>query len=80
MKLNQEQLAEALSVSDDHPIIAAFLQIIADATEDDIRSAVMPNLSSEDRAFNCGRVAAIQDLSLFISSLRCEKELTSRRS
>ena len=76
MRLNQEQLAEALSVSNEHPVIAAFLQIIADATDDEIRSAVMPNLSSEDRAFNCGRVAAIQDLSLFIGSLRSDKELT----
>ena len=80
MKLNQEQLTEALSVSDEHPVIAAFLQIIADTAEDESRSAIMPNLSAEDRAYNCGRAAAIQDLSLLISSLRSEKDLTSRRS
>jgi len=80
MKLNQEQLAEALSVSDEHPVIAAFLQIIADTVEDEGRSAIMPNLSAEDRAYNCGRAAAIQDLGLLISSLRSEKDLTSRHS
>ncbi len=77
MKLNYEQLAEALSVSNEHPVMAAFLQIVADSAEDETRSAILPNLSAEDRAYNCGRAAAIQDLSLLISSLRSGKELTS---
>ena len=70
MKLNQEQLAEALSVSDEHPVIAAFLQILDDTADDESRSAILPNLSAEDRADNCGRAAAIQDLRLLISSYR----------
>ena len=70
MKLNQEQLAEALSVSDEHPVIAAFLQILGDTSDDESRSAILPNLSAEDRAYNCGRAAAIQDLRLLISSYR----------
>jgi hypothetical protein len=70
MKLNQEQLTEALSVSDEHPVIAAFLQILGDTADDESRSAILPNLSAEDRAYNCGRAAAIQDLRLLISSYR----------
>lgn len=70
MKLNQEQLTEALSVSDEHPVIASFLQILGDTADDESRSAILPNLSAEDRAYNCGRAAAIQDLRLLISSYR----------
>jgi hypothetical protein len=70
MKLNHEQLAEALSVSDEHPVLAAFLQILSDTAEDENRTAIVPNLSAEDRAYNCGRAAAIQDLRLLISSYR----------
>ncbi len=73
MRLETEQLELALSVSDEHPVMAAFLQIIGDKVEDEMLSAILANLTAEDRAYNCGRAAALQELKLFIGSLRNDK-------
>lgn len=75
--MNEEQLKEALSVSDEHPVIRAFLQIIAEQDEVETLAGLMPNLSAEDRAYNCGRAAAIKDLSSSIKLLRSASQLTS---
>ena len=77
--MNDEQLKEALSVSDEHPVIKAFLQIIAEQEESEVLAGILPNLSAEDRAYNCGRAAAIKDLSSAIRLLRGENGLTSGR-
>lgn len=68
--MNEEQLKEALSVSADHPVMNAFLQVIADQVESETLSGIMPNLSAEDRAYNCGRAASIRDFSVYIDTLR----------
>ena len=73
MRLTEEQLVLALSVSDEHPVMAAFLQIIGEKVEEEMFSAILANLTAEDRAYNCGRAAALQELTLFIGSLRSDK-------
>lgn len=73
MKLNDEQLSEALSVSDEHPVINAFMQIIDDALQSELSYSIQPNLTAEDRAFNCGRAAGIKDLLVTIQTIRGER-------
>ena len=75
--MNEEQLKEALMVANDHLVLLAFLQIIADQEESDVLAGIMPNLTAEDRAYNCGRAAALKDLSGSIKLLRGENRLTS---
>jgi hypothetical protein len=77
MKLNEEQLSEALSVSEEHPVLKAMGQVIEDTLRDEVHSALLPSLSAEDRAYNAGRAAAIKDLIAQISALRNGRELTS---
>ena len=77
MKLNDEQLSEALSVSEEHPVLKAMGQVIDETLRDEVLNAIMPSLSAEDRAYNAGRAAAIKDLIAQISALRNGRELTS---
>lgn len=77
MKLNDEQLSEALSVSEEHPVLKAMGQVIEETLRDEVLNAIMPSLSAEDRAYNAGRAAAIKDLIAQISALRNGRELTS---
>ena len=77
MKLTDDQLSEALSVSEEHPVLKAMGQIIDDTMRDEVLNALLPSLSAEDRAYNAGRAAAIKDLIAQISALRNERELTS---
>jgi hypothetical protein len=77
MKLNDEQLSEALSVSEEHPVLKAIGQVIDDTLRDEVHSALLPSLSAEDRAYNAGRAAAIKDLIAQISALRNGRDLTS---
>jgi hypothetical protein len=77
MKLNDEQLSEALSVSEEHPVLKAIGQVIDDTLRDEVHSALLPSLSAEDRAYNAGRAAAIKDLIAQISALRNGRGLTS---
>ena len=77
MKLNDEQLSEALSVSEEHPVLKAMGQVINDTLRDEVHSALLPSLSAEDRAYNAGRAAAIKDLIAQISALRNGRDLTS---
>jgi len=77
MKLTDEQLSEALSVSEEHPVLKAVAQVIDDALRDEVYHAITPSLSAEDRAYNAGRAAAIKDLSAQFAALRGGKELTS---
>jgi hypothetical protein len=74
--VSDEELQEALSVSDDHPVMRAMLHILDSQAMDEVMSAVLPGLSSEDRAYNCGRAASIKDLSDRIGLLRSGKRLT----
>ena len=69
--MNEEQLKEALSVSDEHPVIKAFLQIISDQEESEVLAGILPNLSAEDRAYNCGRKANFNDSHKFHHQERC---------
>ena len=77
MKLNDEQLSEALSVSEEHPVLKAMGQVIDETLRDEVLNAIMPSLSAEDRAYNAGRAAAIKDLIAQICALRNGRELTS---
>jgi hypothetical protein len=77
MKLNDEQLSEALSVSEEHPVLKAIGQVIDDTLRDEVLNALLPSLSAEDRAYNAGRAAAIKDLIAQISALRNGRGLTS---
>jgi hypothetical protein len=77
MKLNDEQLSEALSVSEEHPVLKAMGQVIDETLRDEVLNAIMPSLSAEDRAYNAGRAAAIKDLIAQISALRNGRDLTS---
>lgn len=77
MKLNEEQLSEALSVSEEHPVLKAMGQVIDETLRDEVLNAIMPSLSAEDRAYNAGRAAAIKDLIAQISALRNGRDLTS---
>ena len=74
--MNEEKLKIALSVSDDHPVMQAILQVLKDTEEQEVNACVLPNLLAEDRAYNCGRAAAIKDLGAYIGMLRGGKELT----
>ena len=80
MKLNEEQLSEALSVSEEHPVLKAMGQVIEETLRDEVLNAIMPSLSAEDRAYNAGRAAAIKDLSSSIRLLRSASQLTSGQS
>jgi hypothetical protein len=77
MKLTDEQLSEALSVSEEHPVLKAIGQLIDDTLRDEVLNALLPSLSAEDRAYNAGRAAAIKDLIAQISALRNGRGLTS---
>jgi hypothetical protein len=77
MKLTDEQLSEALSVSEEHPVLKAMGQLIDDTLRDEVLNALLPSLSAEDRAYNAGRAAAIKDLIAQISALRNGRGLTS---
>jgi hypothetical protein len=77
MKLTDEQLSEALSVSEEHPVLKAMGQLIDDTLRDEVLNALLPSLSAEDRAYNAGRAAAIKDLIAQISALRNGRDLTS---
>ena len=77
MKLSDEQLSEALSVSEDHPVLKAMGQVIDETLRDEVHNALLPSLSAEDRAYNAGRAAAIKDLIAQFSALRNGRELTS---
>lgn len=74
--MSEEELKEALSVSDDHPVMKAVLHLLDSQAIDEVMSAVQPALTSEDRAYNCGRAASIKDLSYRIGLLRGAKRLT----
>jgi len=75
--MTDEQLSEALSVSEEHPVLKAMGQLIDDTLHDEVLNALLPSLSAEDRAYNAGRAAAIKDLIAQISALRNGRELTS---
>ena len=74
MRLTDEQIKEALAVSDEHPVIQALMQVIDDQMHDEVAFGIQPNLTAEDRAYNCGRAAAIKDLLVSIGTIRGERD------
>ena len=73
MRLTDEQLSEALSVSDEHPVVKAFMQILDETLHSEVAYGIQPNLTAEDRAYNCGRAAAVKDLLVSIQTIRGER-------
>lgn len=62
MKIPQEKIEQAMVSAMEHePLVQALKQVLADFVADESRAALLPDLNSEARAYNCGRAAAIVD-------------------
>ena len=77
MKLDEEKLKEAFtSASGIEPVYKAFMQVALNHLEINKQAAFSPNLSAEDRAYNCGRCASLEDLLFAIESYDAKNNLT----
>lgn len=57
------------SVAPDDPVTTAFLVILENLREEECDTALVGGLSSEDRAYNCGRAAAITDAKEYFTGI-----------
>ena len=77
MRLSDAKIQEAfVSAGDNSPLMAALLQMLSDMIESEVLSAIQPDLNDSSRAHNCGRAAALKDLSSYIDNLRTANGLT----
>ena len=77
MRLSDAKIQEAfVSAGDNSPLMAALLQLLSDMLESEVLSAIQPDLNDSSRAHNCGRAAALKDLSSYIDNLRTANGLT----
>lgn len=77
MRLSDEKIQEAfVSAGDNSPLMTALLQMLSDMIESEVLSAIQPDLTDSSRAHNCGRAAALKDLSIYIDNLRSANGLT----
>ena len=69
--MSPEQLAVAVkSAGVDDPVFAALTQLMNEALADETESALLPSLTAEGRAYNCGRAAGIVDVLETIKGFR----------
>jgi hypothetical protein len=79
MRMSDEKLKEALSGLTGHePFVEAVSQILVDMLDDERDAAIQPNLSPENRAYNCGRTAAVLGICEYFENLGWKKALTSK--
>lgn len=77
MRLSDAKIQEAfVSAGDNSPLMTALLQMLSDMIESEVLSAIQPDLTDSSRAHNCGRAAALKDLSIYIDNLRSANGLT----
>jgi hypothetical protein len=77
MRLSDAKIQEAfVSAGENSPLMAALLQLLSDMIESEVLSAIQPDLNDSSRAHNCGRAAALKDLSSYIDNLRTANGLT----
>lgn len=77
MRLSDEKIQEAfVSAGDNSPLMTALLQMLSEMIESEVLSAIQPDLTDSSRAHNCGRAAALKDLSIYIDNLRSANGLT----
>tara|TARA_R110000868_G_scaffold125643_1_gene331838 strand:- start:694 stop:960 length:267 start_codon:yes stop_codon:yes gene_type:complete len=75
--MDENKLKEIFtSASNLEPIYRGFMAIIADHLEFNKRAAFSPNLTAEDRAYNCGRCASLEDLLFTIEGYDAKNNLT----
>ena len=77
MRIPDAKIQEAfVSAGENSPLMAALLQLLSDMIESEVLSAIQPDLNDSSRAHNCGRAAALKDLSSYIDNLRTANGLT----
>lgn len=77
MNYSEEKLSEIFtSLSGEEPLLLALFQVIDTHRDLNKDAAFMPNLAPEDRAYNCGRCASLEDLVYTIRSYDKKKDLT----
>jgi hypothetical protein len=75
--MTEEQLRETFtSATGIEPIYKAFIAVINEHLELNKRAAFSPNLTAEDRAYNCGRCASLEDILFVIDSYGAKNNLT----
>ena len=78
---SEERLKEIFtSATGNEPLFLAFSEVLRQHEEENKITAIMPNLTAEDRAFNCGRCAAIVDVLFSISNYDVKNLLTKSES
>jgi len=77
MRISDEKIQEAfVSAGDNSPLMHALNQLLSEMIESEVLSAIQPDLNDSSRAHNCGRAAALKDLSSYIDNLRTANGLT----
>ena len=77
MRLSDDKIQEAfVSAGDESPIMRALTQLLSEMIESEVLSAIQPDLTDSSRAHNCGRAAALKDLSIYNDKLRTANGLT----
>ena len=71
MEITQERILETIiSASETDPLFVSFMTIAEQQLEDEQAASMSPDLTSESRAYNCGRASAIYDFIHTIKEIR----------
>ena len=80
-KLSEEKLREIFtSASGNEPVFVGFMDLLKEHADMNKLAAFQPNLSAEDRAYNCGRAAAIEDVLFSVANYDAKNLLTNSGS
>lgn len=75
MNILESKLAEILkSVEPENPVFLALMQMARQQSDDEKLAALMPGLTAEARAYNCGRCAALEDFIAIVNEMRSDPE------
>lgn len=71
MEITQERILETIiSASETDPLFVSFMTIAEQQLEDEQAASMSPDLTSEARAYNCGRASAIYDFINTVKEIR----------
>ena len=74
MQLSPEKMAEAFrSAHDQEPLFVALTQLLDEYGRDESAAAISPDLTPDQRSYNCGRASSVQDLREYVSRCRSPK-------
>lgn len=77
MRLSKDKIETAMvSAQESEPLVAALRQVLNEMIADETLAAINSNLSAEARAYNCGRVAGINDFKELLMDLGLKLEPT----